>query len=443
MRRIGTLAIALAAVVGVAAWPSEDVAITTERSPVDAALEAVSGSPDGGAAVVESEESAVRLASNALRPRAEWDLPKTYNDRVQRWIDYLSGRNRDRMLLWLEREGRYGGMIRERLAARGMPQDLVYLAMIESGLSPKAYSHAHAAGMWQFISETGRRYGLEVDGFVDERRDPVEATDAALDYLSELYDRFGSWYLAAAAYNSGENRVERILRQRAGGLKGDDALFWRIAGYLPRETRDYVPLMLAAAHIGKDPGTYGFHEIALQAPLSFREVTVPGGITLGSVARLAGVEPAVIEDLNPHLLRGITPPGRDWSVRVPEDRAERVAAGSTRLAEEERLATVTHRVGRGETMSHVARRYGVSVSLLRAANGNMDPRRLQVGQRLRVPVSPVAAVSGPTEWSTYQVRRGDTLWGIARRHGVSVRELRSWNGVGSRIYPGQRLRIAA
>src|SRR5690606_30020651 len=131
--------------------------------------------------------------------------------------------------------------------------DLLYLALIESGLSPKAYSHAAASGLWQFISETGQRYGLEVSRDVDERRDPIQSTSAALDYLQDLYGRFGSWYLAAAAYNTGENRVERILRERAGGAKGDDALFWTIAPYLPRETRDYVPLMLAAAHIGKEP----------------------------------------------------------------------------------------------------------------------------------------------------------------------------------------------
>src|SRR5690606_12775103 len=135
----------------------------------------------------------------------------------------------------------------------------------------------HAAGLWQFISETGRRYGLEVSPYVDERRDPIAATDAALAYLSDLYERFGSWYLAAAAYNSGENRVERVLRQRAGGQKGDDALFWKIDAYLPRETRDYVPLMLAAGHIGKDPNQYGFFGLEHQAPLAYDEVEVPGG----------------------------------------------------------------------------------------------------------------------------------------------------------------------
>jgi membrane-bound lytic murein transglycosylase D len=393
--------------------------------------------------------SAVRFAATALRPRAEWDLPKTYNDRVQYWIDYLSGRNRDRMRLWLEREGRYGPMIRERLAERGMPQDLVYLAMIESGLSPKAYSHAHASGMWQFISETGQRYGLEVSSFVDDRRDPVRATDAALDYLSELHERFGSWYLAAAAYNSGENRVERILRERVNGKKGSEALFWMIDEHLPRETRDYVPLMLAAAHIGKDPARYGFHEIALEAPLEYTEVEVPGGVALGSIAKSTGIDLEEITELNAHFLRGITPPGGKRVVRVPMGSAERVLASLDRIEEEGRLSTVVHRVGRGETLSHIARRYGVDSDVLRASNGYVNPRRLQVGQAIRVPVngSEAAATgkassSGPS-WQTYRVRRGDSLWTIARRHGVSVSELRRWNSIGTRIHPGQRIRIQA
>jgi membrane-bound lytic murein transglycosylase D len=432
--------VVVAAAFGGGAWFAQGDEVRTDPAPVDVMLDEAKAA---AGAVPESEPRSVRLA-NTLRPRAEWDLPQTYNDRVQYWIDFLAGANRERTQLWLEREGRYGRLIRERLYERGMPQDLIYLGMIESGLSPKAYSHAHASGMWQFISETGQRYGLDVNGFVDERRDPVKATDAALDYLEELYDRFGSWYLAAAAYNSGENRVDRILRQRAGGQKGSDDLFWRIDEYLPRETRDYVPLMLAAAHIGKDPGRYGFHEVVLQAPLRYEEVEVPGGVSLSTVAKAADLDAASVEELNPHLLRGVTPPGASWRVRVPEGRSAMVAAAGERLAEEQRRSSVTHRVGRGETLSHIARRYGVRVDALRAANGGLDPRRLQVGQRVQVPVGDAAtAAAAPASWTTYRVRRGDTLWGIARRHGVSVRQLRSWNGIGNRIYAGQKIRLRA
>jgi membrane-bound lytic murein transglycosylase D len=217
-------------------------------------------------------------------------------------------------------------MIVEQLRERGMPEDLFYLAMIESGFEESAYSHAHASGIWQFISETGQRYGLEVSEYVDERNDPVKATDAALNYLQDLHDQFGSWYLAAAAYNTGENRVERILNQQAGGERGDDDLYWAISEYIPRETRDYVPLMLAAGYIGKDPEAHGFRGLQYQDALDYEEVRVPGGTPLEMVARSAGLDPAQVEELNQHLVRGMTPPGRDWDVRVPVGQADAVLA---------------------------------------------------------------------------------------------------------------------
>lgn len=413
-----------------------------EPAPVDVLLEATAEAEVPEAA----PSSSTGFAAAPLKARAEWDITRTTNDRVEYWIDFLKGRNYEKTRLWLEREGKYGEFIRSKLRERGMPQDLFYLVMIESGLSPNAYSHAHAAGLWQFISETGRRYGLEVSTYVDERRDPLAATDAALDYLTDLHEMFqGSWFLAAAGYNSGENRVARILRQRVGRQGGDDGMFWMIDQFLPRETRDYVPLMLAAAFIGKDPEAYGFYDLEHQEPLAFEEAEVAGGISLSAVAKAAGVELEVIEDLNPHLVRGITPPGRAWQVRVPVTTAGQVAANLDKISEEERRATVVHRIRRGETLSHVARRYGVTVAELRAANAGVHPNRLQVGQRVRVPArggaAQVAARSAEPAWSTYRVRRGDTLWEIARRHGVTVNQIRQWNGIGSRIYPGQSLRL--
>lgn len=390
--------------------------------------------------------SSATFAAAPLRtPRPAWDLTPTSNDRVEYWIEFLKGRNHEKTRLWLEREGKYGEFLRSKLRERGMPEDLVYLTMIESGLSPNAYSRAHAAGLWQFIAETGRRYGLEVSTYVDERRDPLAATDAALDYLSDLHEMFeGSWYLAAAGYNSGENRVARILRQRLGTRGGSDGQFWMIDEHLPRETRDYVPLMLAAAFIGKDPARYGFTDLEHHAALAFDEVEVPGGITLATVAKAGSVEADAVEELNPHLVRGITPPGRSWKVRVPVGSAPMVAANMEKVAEEQRLATVFHRVRNGETLTHIARRYGVDVDEIRAANGGLDPRRLQVGQRLRVPALgrvSVASMEAEPEWLTYRVRRGDTLSEIAKRHGVTVSQIRRWNGIGTRIYAGQSLRL--
>jgi len=258
--------------------------------------------------------------------RADWDLPVERNDRVDFFIEFLMGKNRDKTKEWLQRLGKYAPYLRQELRARNMPEDLVFLAFIESGLNPNAYSRADAAGLWQFIAETGRRYGLEVSEYVDERRDPIKATRAALDYLGDLHDRFGSWYLAAAAYNTGENRVERILGEKAGGRKGDEALYWQISSAIPRETRDYVPLMLAAGHIGKDPAKYGFTDLRYEDPLSFDVVRVPANTPLADVARAAGVDEETIYDLNPHLVKKRTPPDRDWNVRVPVGTAETVAA---------------------------------------------------------------------------------------------------------------------
>jgi membrane-bound lytic murein transglycosylase D len=252
-----------------------------------------------------------------VAPKA-WDIEQTKNDQVDFFIDFLRLQNRDKTKLWLERLGKFGPMIQEKLAARGMPQDLIWLATIESGLDPNAYSKADAAGLWQFIEETGERHGLEVSQYVDERRDPIASTDAALDYLKKLNDRFGgSWYLAAAGYNTGENRVERIVREKAGGRFGDESVYWQISASLPKETRDYVPVMLAMAHIGKDPAKYGFSDVKPQEPLRFEETRVPGGTSLDDVAKSVGVAPDVIYDLNPHLIKKMTPPDREWDVRVP------------------------------------------------------------------------------------------------------------------------------
>jgi membrane-bound lytic murein transglycosylase D len=267
-----------------------------------------------------------RPATTTALAGVRGDLRVARNDRVETWIGFLQGRNRDRTGPWLERSGRYAPMIRQALRERGMPEDLVYLAFIESGFSPRAYSRAQAAGIWQFIAETGRRYGLEVSSYVDERRDPLKATTAALDYLEKLHRQFGNWYLAAAAYNAGENRVARVLRERRENERGTEELFWRIAPYLPQETRDYVPLMLAAGRIGKEPEKYGFVDLEYHLPLTFETVDVQGGTRLAVVARANQVERSDVEELNPHLVRKMTPPGRVTAVRIPLGRALASAA---------------------------------------------------------------------------------------------------------------------
>jgi membrane-bound lytic murein transglycosylase D len=219
---------------------------------------------------VGSDLSSVETVLNSITPAtsesasassaSEWDLPNLDNARVDSWVKLFSTdpKVKSRFALWLDRKSTYEPMISTKLAERDMPQDLIYLAMIESGFNPRAQSPAKAGGLWQFISETGKRYGLTVNKHVDERNQPEKATDAALSYLSDLHDRFGSWYLAAAAYNTGENRVGRIMKQVTGSEKGTDADYYRISRLLPKETQDYVPMMIAAGRISKEPGKYGF-----------------------------------------------------------------------------------------------------------------------------------------------------------------------------------------
>ena len=347
------------------------------------------------AAVAAPPRPAASPAAAAASAAVRWDLPDHENPRVDDFVKIFTGRGRDRFAGYLRRMGRYRPMIEAKLAERGMPHDLVYLAMIESGFRPRAYSHAHASGMWQFIAGTARRYGLDINRAVDERNDPEKATDAALDYLQELHDRFGSWYLAAAAYNTGENRVSRVMRRVTGSERGDESSYWKIRGRLPRETRDYVPLMIAAARIGKQPAKYGFARVDPEKPLAFDSVLVPPATPLSAVARAAGTSVAEIRALNPHFRLQRTRNDMRSAVRVPAGHAALFAAKwpqeRTRLAAAKRAAkhtaarrVVRYRVRRGDNLSRIAQRHGVSVRALKRANG-LRGSLIRPGQRLRIP----------------------------------------------------------
>jgi len=288
--------------------PDPANAPTAVLAPVDAGAPA-DAVPAPAASITAEPPVDVSLEA----PATGWDGT---NEQVRTWVAYLAGDNHKSTEVWLERQGKYGPMIRSELKRRNMPEELLYLALIESGLSPKAYSPAKASGMWQFIAETGKAYGLEISSEVDERRDPLRSTVAALDHLQELYDKFGSWYLAAAAYNTGQNRVERILREHAGGARGDDRLYWKISPFLPRETQNYVPLMLAAGQIARDAEKYGF-TLDYQAELAFDTVWVPGATRISTIARASGVDSSAVAELNPQLTLARTPMNRGWAVRIP------------------------------------------------------------------------------------------------------------------------------
>ncbi|UCF18288.1 MAG: LysM peptidoglycan-binding domain-containing protein [Gemmatimonadota bacterium] len=385
-----------------------------------------------------------------------WDIPITMNQSVKRWLEYFQGDGRANFAVYLERAGRYEPMMRAVFRDAGLPEDLVYVSLIESGFSPSAYSRARAVGLWQFIASTGRLYGLEVSYWVDERRDPILATKAAAAHLKDLHDEFGSWYLAAAAYNGGASRVRRGI-SRSGS---DD--FWTLADrrLLRRETRNYVPKLIAAALIAKQPAHYGFFEVQAEAPLAYDLVQVPDATSLDVVADACGVSVAELAELNPQLLRGVSPPGQRYTLRAPAGSGHRFAMNFAKVAPNQRVTWVQHVVRRGDTLSEIASAYGVSVSAIQAANQGVEPRRLRPGQRLVVPragklpsytATTQARPSKPVQveakrpdgpYITYRVQGGDSLWAIARKYEVTARDLMLWNGLStSRIYPGDEVRI--
>ncbi len=260
-------------------------------------------------------------------------LPIEVNGRVEKWMKRFMTDQKPSFQLFLGREGIYEDLIRDKLKDRGMPEDLLYLAMIESGYSPKATSKVSAAGVWQFMGPTALQYGLRVDEWVDERLDPVKATDAALDYLDFLHGRYDSWYLAAAAYNAGPARVDRALKRHligAGeplpaGRVGDQDIYWEIIDHLPRETREYVPKILAATALSRQAERYGF-KVKAGIPYVYDRVWVPGATSLSKVAKSLGVATRTMREMNPHLVMGWTPPGSAYGLRVPKGSSDQAIA---------------------------------------------------------------------------------------------------------------------
>jgi membrane-bound lytic murein transglycosylase D len=315
---------------------------------------------------------------------AAWDLPNLDHERVDFWVDRFTTTQRDDFARFLQRSGTYVPMISAKLEERGMPQDLIYLAMIESGFNPTAYSHAHASGIWQFIAETGQRYGLDINRAVDERNDPIKATDAALDYLEYLHRRFDSWYLAAAAYNTGENRVGRIMREETGSERGDEYSYYLIRDRLPKETRDYVPLMVAAARIAKEPEKYGFGDVVMEAPLAYEEVVVDPATPLGAIAAAAGATLEEIRDLNPHFKLERTRNDRRQLVRVPSGTRTAFLVNWPTVRDRETLALTSYRVRAGDSLLAIARTHGVSVQEIQRAN-RLSGTVIRAGQTLEIP----------------------------------------------------------
>jgi len=397
------------------------------------------------AAPVELEELAVDPILGS-----PWARTPEIQVEVERWIQSFLGPEAQQFREALSRMGRYREVVDGELRMRGLPSSLAFLPVVESWYSPMAVSWVGAAGLWQFMPATAREMGMRVDRITDERRDPYRATPLALDFLSDLRDRFDSWFLALAAYNGGPGRLQRVLRRQTPDEPGHDGLFLGIRGHLPRETRNFVPRFLAAATIGMNPEAFGFGDVEPEAGVLFDEVEVPDATSLDVVARAAGVEQETIQDLNPHLLRGFTPAGVSTRIRLPVGTGEAFSREYALIPPEERVTFVEHVVTSGETLTHIARFHSVSVGDLRAANPRVEPRRMQIGQRIIVPRAPsvrqglrsLAGAPGK-EPLIYRVRAGDTLTAIASRHRVRVGDLLRWNNLNRSaiIRPGDEVRI--
>ncbi|RME34475.1 MAG: LysM peptidoglycan-binding domain-containing protein [Gammaproteobacteria bacterium] len=343
-------------------------------------------------------------------------------------------------------------LIVTRLRERGMPLDLALLPVVESGFEPYAYSPGRAAGIWQFIPSTGRHFGLRQNWWYDGRRDIVASTGAALDYLGRLYRRFGDWELAIAAYNCGARTVERAIEKnhRAGRPTG----FWSLD--LPAETRSYLPRLLAVRRAFQAPERFGLNLPELPDEPLLEEVDARGQIDLARAAEMAGLEMEAFYRLNPAYNRWATPPDGPHRFLLPKANADRFRTALAGLPEEERVVWRRHLIREGETLSHIARRHHLTVAALMRVNHLRD-HRIRAGRYLLIPSAsrPLTEysqsvearrqrrlnASGKGEKHIVTVRPGDTLWDLARAHGVSLRRLSAWNGIAPRdtLHPGQKL----
>jgi len=395
-------------------------------------------------------------------PGPTWDIDvRSYatQARVSHFVALFSGGARDIFTQWVQRGTRYEPLIRGKLRQAGLPEDMAYLPLIESGYSPHAYSSAAAVGMWQLMTSTARGAGLRVDWWVDQRRDPVRSTDAAIRFLRYLKDQFGSIYLAAAAYDGGPGRISRGLARYAGdfeGTTGDD-LFFALADkkYLRGETKDYVPQLIAAALVAKEPARYGLR-IEPQQIYAYDTVRVGPSTPLAAVASAAGAPLAAISDLNPFILRGVTPPRDSFTIRVPVGAAAEFDTNYASLGEGARMAYTHVTVRKGDSFGAVADRVGVSARHLKWYNPTVHPAksgRLPAGEVLSVPSAAVVAAAldvpdpGIERYGTgrgiHIVKSGESLGRIALHYHTTVAAIMRLNGLRkSVILPGQALVVS-